>query len=304
MGNDNHKIVFFERINKLNEFIGDLQMSKLLKGVTKKTFVFAGAGAVGGFLGCFIFDSSGFDHADFVGNILDMALWGLCLGVLIIAAILTAQGVYLKRVPKAAVIVKALLSGIVAGAFSSALGQFIFSYASTISEAVTWVSRAFCWGILGAGLGFGVALFVPNFPKKRAMLAGFIGGFIGGFINNAVSPLLGSFILGFFIGITISILEEALREAWLTVVWGPKETRNISLGATPVKFGTSPESDIYVPDPDKNHNPIRAIFKLENNKVVIEDPVSGRRSELQNSKQINMGKMSIIVNMKKDKVAN
>jgi hypothetical protein len=136
------------------------------------------------------------------------------------------------------------------------------------------------------------------------MLAGFIGGLIGGFICNFVGSLPGSLILGFFISLTISILEETLREAWLTVVWGPKETRNISLGAKPVIFGTSPEADIYIPDPDKSHNPVRAIFRLENNKVVIEDPASGRRSELESSKQINMGKMSVIVNIKKDKAAN
>jgi Ca-activated chloride channel family protein len=169
---------------------------------------------------------------------------------------------------------------------------------------VQQIIRALCWGILGVGLGAGVSLFVPNFPKKRAMLAGFIGGTIGGYICNFVGALPGAFILGLFIGLTISILEEAMREAWLTVVWGPKEARNISLGERPVIFGTAPEADIYVPDPDKSHNPIRAIFKLENNRVVIEDPSSGRRSEPENGKQINMGKMSIIVNMKKDNAVN
>jgi hypothetical protein len=277
-------------------------MSELLRGVTKKTLIFGIAGAVGGFVGTFIFNFFGLDdHSGFIENILDMALWGLCLGVFIVATILTAQGIYLKKMPQTAAIIKALVCGIAAGALSSALAQFIFHFTQQISVPVTWISRAFCWGILGAGLGFGVALFVPNFPRKRAMLAGFIGGFIGGFINNVVDSTLGSLILGFFIGFTISIFEEVLREAWLTVAWGPKETRNISLGATPVRFGTSPEADIYVPDPEKIHNPIRAVFRLENNKVVIEDPVSGRRSELENSKQINMGKLSVIVNLKKDK---
>jgi hypothetical protein len=279
-------------------------MNKLLQGITKKTLVFAAAGAIGGFVGTFIFDFFGLSsHLDFIGNIVDMALWGLCLGVFIVTAILAVQGIYLKKAPQAAAIIKALGSGIVAGALSGALAQFIFSFTSTINEAVTWISRAFCWGILGVGLGFGVALFVPNFPKKRAMLAGFIGGFIGGFICNFIGSLPGALILGLFVGLTISILEEALREAWLTVVWGPKETRNIALGTKPIIFGTSPEADIYIPDPDKSHNPIRAIFRLENNRVVIEDPASGRKSVLENSKQINMGKMSVIVNMKKDKAA-
>jgi hypothetical protein len=279
-------------------------MSKLLQGVTKKTRVFGIAGAIGGFAGIFIFNASGLNSSDFIGKIVDMAFWGLCLGVFIVAAILTAQGMYLKKAPQPAAIIKALVSGIIAGAFSGALAQFIFHFTSTISEAVTWISRAFCWGILGVGLGFGVALFVPNFPKKRAMLAGFIGGFIGGFICNFVGSLPGSLILGFFIGLTISILEEALREAWLTIVWGPKEMRNISLGATPIRFGASTEADIYLPDPDKNHNPIRAIFRVENDRVVIEDPASGRRSEAQNDKQINMSKISVIVHVKKSKAAN
>jgi hypothetical protein len=273
--------------------------------VTRKTLVFGIAGAIGGFLGTFIFDSSySGAYSDPIEVIVAMALWGLCLGVFIVATILAAQGIYLKKAPRTAAIIKALVSGIAAGALSGALAQFIFSYTSSFSEVATWISRAFCWGILGAGLGFGVALFVPNFPKKRAVLAGFIGGFIGGFICNAVGGLPGSLILGFFIGLTISILEEALREAWLSIVWGPKEIRNISLGARPIRFGASPEADVYIPDPDKNHNPIRAIFRVENNKVVIEDPASGRRSEAQNDKQINMGKISVIVHVKKSKTEN
>ncbi|MDR2702133.1 MAG: hypothetical protein LBB72_06860 [Spirochaetaceae bacterium] len=48
------------------------------------------------------------------------------------------------------------------------------------------ISRIICWGIAGCGIGLGVSLFVPNYPKNRAMAAGFLGGLIGGGIYTAI----------------------------------------------------------------------------------------------------------------------
>jgi hypothetical protein len=280
-------------------------MSKLLQGVTKKTLVFGIAGAIGGLVGNPIAQMLGLYEKlmEFMGGMLYTAAWIAFVGLGIAIALLTAQSIYLKKAPQIKSIVITAIISVLVSAASGAVMEVLFDIAS-INALASQIARVIAWGILGLVLGWCISRFVPNLPGKRAIIAGFVGGLVGGIFCNFLGSQVGTPILGFFIGLTISILEEALREAWLTVVWGPKETRNISLGAKPVIFGTSPEADIYIPDPDKSHNPIRAIFRLENNKVVIEDPASGRRSELESSKQINMGKMSVIVNMKKDKVPN
>jgi hypothetical protein len=279
-------------------------MSKLLQGVTKKTLIFAVAGAIGGLAGNPIADALGLRMklGQFMGGMLFTAAWVAFVGLGIAIALLAAQSIYLKKAPQIKSIVITAIIGIIVSAASGAVMEVLFDIAS-VNKLAEQIARAVAWGILGLVLGWCISRFVPNLPGKRAMAAGFAGGLVGGIFCNFVGSQVGTPILGFFIGLTISILEEALREAWLTVVWGPKEMRNIALGTKPVVFGTSREADIYVPDPDKSHNPIRAIFRLENNRVVIEDPASGRRSVLENSKQINMGKMSVIVNMKKDKAA-
>ena len=154
-------------------------------------------------------------------------------------------------------------------------------------------------------MGWGVSIFVPNFPKKRAMAAGFLGGLIGGaifratfaipFISGVMGRIVGVMALGFFIGLTISYIEEALREAWLTVIWGRNETKTVSLGQRPITFGSSREADIFL----ANEAPVKAAVQIENAKVIMYDKTTNQRRELQNGSQVNLGRVSFVVNTKK-----
>ena len=111
------------------------------------------------------------------------------------------------------------------------------------------VSRLVGWTVLGAILGRGMGLFIPNLPGKRASVAGGLGGFLGSLallsLGEGFGRVAGATLLGACIGVMIVLVEELAREAWLVVSWGPNEKVNISLGRQPVLIGSSPK--VYLP---------------------------------------------------------
>jgi hypothetical protein len=277
---------------------------------TLKTLIFAAAGGAGAFAGE---EVSGrlrmnmtFSYA--LGtHVLEMAFWAGILSLLISIALITAQHVLQRKPPNLKRVLPPMLLGIVTGTFAGGIAQVIFNYTQNISPFVRTTSNALCWGVFGAGLGLGVSFFMPNFPKKRAALAGFLGGTLGGAIYVAmisseqnIGGLIGVVVLGTAIGAVISFVEEALREAWLTVVWGPKETTNISLGQKPVVFGASREADVYL-SPRRGEPeipPVRAVVGIDGGRVFLDDRVSGGRRELRNGETVDLGRVSVIANVK------
>jgi len=277
------------------------------KKISERTVAFGIAGALGGGIGTLItelFLSN--EYSTNIQVLIAMAIWAAFIGMCISIGLLVAQSIYQKKKPEIKLLVKTTLIGFGMGAISGAIAQFI--YGSTIENMTIIVSeiiRALCWGIMGIGVGLGVSLFVPNYPKKRAIIAGFVGGFIGSIffiiLANTLSEVAGRFfglaILGFFIGFTISIIEEALREAWLTVIWGKNESRTISLGDKPIVFNSSPGADIYISKDIVP--PVNVTVQIENSKVVMYDKNNNQRRELQNGERIDFGKVSFVVNVKK-----
>jgi hypothetical protein len=113
--------------------------------------------------------------------------------------------------------------------------------------------------------------------------------------------IFGVMILGAFIGFSILFIEEALREAWLTVIWAQNETTTVSLGEKPLSFGSSREVGVYLPrrPSDPPAPPVRAVFYIENGKIIMEDRLSGGRNEIRNGAQIDLGRVRVIVHTKK-----
>jgi hypothetical protein len=273
--------------------------------VTKRTLIFAIAAGAGAFAGALASQplSAGITP-DFWGIIISIGLWAGLIGLGISVALIAAQTFYLKKKLVIGPVIISALRGIAAGAASGALAQFIYNYTHHISPAMSVISRIICWGIFGWGLGWGVSFYISNYPARRAMLAGFTGGIIGGLICvNLESTILGSLseiMLGLVIGLAISLVEEALREAWLTVIWGPKETANVSLGAKPVVFGSTPEADVYLPRKrgDRKPLPVSAVVRVENGQVVLEDKVTNQRGVLRNGGEVAIGRLRVVVNTK------
>jgi len=277
------------------------------KSISIKTIIFGIAGALGGAAGELVSEIFKVNEGSstFMGNVFNVAVWAAFIGLGISVGLLAAQSIYLKKKPVLASLIKTAIIGILLGAVAGGIAQVAFAFTYNISVMVEIISRTICWGIMGWGVGWGVSTFVPNFPKKRAMAAGFLGGLIGGaifratfampFITGVMGRVAGIIALGFFIGLTISYIEEALREAWLTVIWGKNETKNITLGQRPIAFGSSREADIFL----SNEAPVKATVQIENAKVVMYDKTNNQRRELQNGSQVNLGKVSFVVNTKK-----
>jgi len=276
------------------------------RSISVKTIIFGIAGALGGAVGELIseiFSNEG--GITFWGNVGIVALWAAFIGLGVSVGLLAAQSIYLKKKPVLKSIIKTAIIGILLGAVAGGIAQAAFAFTYNISVIAEIISRIICWGIMGWGVGWGVSIFVPNFPKKRAMAAGFLGGLIGGaifratfaipFISGVMGRIVGVMALGFFIGLTISYIEEALREAWLTVIWGRNETKTVSLGQRPITFGSSREADIFL----ANEAPVKAAVQIENAKVIMYDKTTNQRRELQNGSQVNLGRVSFVVNTKK-----
>jgi hypothetical protein len=281
-------------------------VSNLAKNVTRKSRVFGIAGGIGAIVGEIISELSDIlTTSSFIGNIVSVALWSALISLGVSIGLLIAQNIYLRKLSFSKTIVKTALLGIVSGAFAGALAQVVFAFTQNISTLAEIVSRIICWGIMASGVGLGVSLFVPNYPRKRAMLAGLLGGIIGGALFRASFGILpdvagrvfGTGILGVFIGLTISVVEEILREVWITIDWGKNETTTVSLGKNAIVLGSSSEADIYLPR--NKFPPVTAIIKIENSKVIVDNKLDNQRTEMTDNSEINLGMLKIIIHTKK-----
>lgn len=144
------------------------------------------------------------------------------------------------------------IGGLAAGFIGGTAGQLIFLPVAGI-PLVASLGQVFGWAILGAVLARGIALYVPNLSPMRSIIGGAIGGGIAafGFIiasfimslfgesaGEALGRFTGAIALGFVIGLMVALIEAASREFWLEVRYGTRETRNVTLGDSPVTIGS------------------------------------------------------------------
>jgi len=198
-----------------------------VKSIGIKTIIFGFAGALGGTIGelisqCLRLNETGRTYFETVIRSAAGTAF-FCLGVSV--GLLIAQNIYLKKRPVLKSLIKIAIIGILLGAAAGIIAQMAFSVTRDVFNIAlnisSIISCILCWGIMGKGIGWEVSLFVPNYPKKHAMTAGFVGGLIGGIIFTVTLSLLpastgritGIVALGFFIGLTISCVEEAFRKA-------------------------------------------------------------------------------------------
>ncbi|GHV67705.1 hypothetical protein FACS1894199_13710 [Bacteroidia bacterium] len=278
--------------------------------ITNKTAKFGLAGALGAGIAEVISEAvpQQIVSIPFWGILGHVAIWAGIIGIGTAIALQIAQNCYLRKPVLSLSMLKTAFFGGIIGGFVGGLAQVVFAFTQGISESVEIISRILCWGIFGFGLGWSVSYFIPNFPKKRALLAGLLGGIVGGavfrfsfeILPETYGRIIGVAILGFFIGLVISFVEEVLREAWLTVVWGKNESTSVALGTKEIILGSSPKADIYLPV-EKNYPPITAIIGLKNNIVFFDNKIDNKRIELRNGSRITMGAVEVIVNLKTEK---
>jgi len=282
------------------------------KYVTKRTLKFGIAGAIGAACGCVIADGlfeQDENYESFFEIVVSVAFWAGIIGIGTAIALQMLQNNYLRKPLFSASMLKTSILVLFLGGVSGGLAQVIFGLTYNISETVEIISRILCWGLFGLGIGWSVATFVPNFPKKRALLAGLLGGIMGGAIfrfSSIIFPdsygrLVGVATLGFFIGLMISYVEEVLREAWLTVVWANNKTTSVALGKKEIILGSSPKADIYLPA-EKNYPKITAVIEFKNSQVFIDNKIDNQRTELKHGSKITMGEIEFTVNLDRRKM--
>jgi hypothetical protein len=108
-------------------------------------------------------------------------------------------------------------------------------------------------------------------------------------LNEVMGRLLGGFLLGLCVGAMVGVVELIVREAWLNVIYSPKEQTRINLGAAQVSFGTGEADTVFV----RGSSPLAVVFKLENGAIICVE--NGRRRVVANGDRVSVGKLTVEV---------
>ncbi|MGH7835698.1 MAG: hypothetical protein ACREQK_18790 [Candidatus Binatia bacterium] len=272
-------------------------LTRLNPSSYRKALIFGAWGAAGGAIGglVYIYPLSKIG----IGRIPPVAEWMwlfAAFGLFTVVAIIVGYSSYLKRPFQSAELLKASVFGLIAGAVAGALAAFVM-----ISTNVTHdLMRPLCWGIAGGVLGLGLSYRIQNLGMSRGLIGGAIGGlcggtlvqFLSGGIENILVFIFGSAAVGFFIGLMLVIAETMLREAWLDVSYGPKETRSVSLGAEPVSIGGDVGAcTVYA----RNAPPVAFRYRLDQGRVTCEDVTKGSVATVQPGSSRVIGNLTVTV---------
>lgn len=281
-------------------------MTKLL------LFAFIGslAGLAGGLAGEVVLAgwpavAGGLPMADTVAAYSRVAAWTACIGVVLAIGLVVGQNLYLRRCPiglRQLLVVASgsLAAGLVAGVAGQAMQRALEAAAGSLSGgARTELAQGLGWMLLGGLLAACIAMFVPNLPKARAALAGAIGGGLGAWAffdlsewgGDTAGRLAGAAALGACVGSMLVAAERAFRKAWLEVVYGPKESRIVSLGGEPVTVGSAAGATIFA-----RGTPAQVFcFRLQDGRVACDEVASGRTTTLSDGDVRQAGSLLIRV---------
>lgn len=242
-----------------------------------------------------------FAEEDRIPLLIAIALWTAALAAGISLALVAGQKLYLHQTwPGLADLLRALRSGLLAGAIGGVIGQWFFQ---STSGAAGWdvISRILAWGILGGLIGGGMSLFVPNLNWQRGFLGGGLGGLIGAVVfalcslwltDSVLGRLLGATVVGLCIGVMIALAELAFRRYWLEVTFGEREVRTFTLGPATVAVGSDDrQAAVYVPDA-----PPKALgYRAVGHRIFCEDFATGKTSQVPPGDQRHLGKVRMRV---------
>jgi pSer/pThr/pTyr-binding forkhead associated (FHA) protein len=156
-----------------------------------------------------------------------------------------------------------ILIGMAAGFVGANFGMAIFGplYTYPARNPIAFVgnviARAFGWALIGALAGT-----VDGWRKQSVRIGrnGLIGGLIGGFLGGGVfeivpylmpgvsagaaSRTLGFVITGAMIGLFIALVQEWLKEAWVKIVLGKNEGKEVLIEKVESRIGRAELSEI------------------------------------------------------------
>ena len=228
-----------------------------------------------------------------------IGIWTALLAVGLTAALMAGQNRYLGRLWNAGGLNRAVLGAAGAGIASGMVGQALYFLFALVSPSLGGVGFFAGWLLLGALLGLGVSLFIPNLHLTKATLAGLIGGGLGAaaFLAFALgfADWLGRFagasILGFAIGLMVALVEVAYRQAWLEVVFGSGELITVNLGPEPVKVGEGRECTVWARGASK----VALRYWLREGRVICDDVEGGREQAVGEGDKRVAGSVTVVV---------
>lgn len=261
------------------------------------------AGAIGGLAGALLGELAprGPEEFNELALVLNVAIWSALIAVPIALALrwaIAMNGGHRWLAVRHAAL--AMSIGAVAGALSGGAAQYLFNlFEDGVFKDL--VARTFCWGIMGGFLGLGLSYGIPNLKKWRGAALGFVGGVAGGAgflganhleIGGMGARSIGGVAIGGLIGLAIAIAEviEVRKGASLRIIYGPKESVEMALGAVPVTFGDSPSDTVYV-----RGLGARALSVLARGAVVVAKKGTDPEVTLRNGSSISIGSVSIQV---------
>lgn len=207
-------------------------------------------GLVGWGLGEFFIPSNPFYWTrQFLSLVVLTGCWFGMVGLAIAISLYIGHSYHLRRHFRVdrGLIFTAIL-GLLAGGVAGAVAQFAYA-----GIGPTEFLRVICWGVAGGLLGLMLSFRIPNLGCWRGLAGGLVGGLIGGSLfvaamtfSQQVGRVAGLAAIGFCIGVMIVIVEAFFREAWLEVMYGPREVSTVSLGSTPVSLGAE-RCVVYLP---------------------------------------------------------
>lgn len=230
---------------------------------------------------------------------------GLCL------ALIAGQNAYLRRPlfsPRQ--LSAGTLGGLGAGFVAGLLGAIIFlpfgghvtqSAPNQFSPSILQSAGTIVgWLVLGALVGRGTALFVPNLAPSRSWIGGALGGLIGSIAylmtsfaaSQIIGRFLGAAVLGLAIGLLVALVEAAFRSAWLEVSYGPEETIRVNLGSERVSIGSDSKACTVFAF---GGPPVALRYRLVDGKIECQDAISGSTTEVQPGDRRVVGNVAITV---------
>lgn len=237
-----------------------------------------------------------------VGLVLHTGLWSATFTAVLTFGLFSAGEIY-NRHPwlSPAILRKALPVGAIAGAIAGAAAQAVYTIQMQSVIARELLFKPACWGLMGGLLGWRLVSAIPNLGLGRGVTGGAIGGFLGGlafvatgiFLPETLGRMVGVGLLGAALGLAIVTIEAIFREAYLEVVWAPKEVTYVTLGSRPVFIGGG-DDHVYVRGLSQN----AATVALDQGKIYYTDKATGKRTELKNGSKLHIGSVMILIKAK------
>jgi pSer/pThr/pTyr-binding forkhead associated (FHA) protein len=228
-------------------------------------------GAIGGFLGWVLVELFRLaPDNQRTATMTTVVLFGAVIGLLDGLALGVGEGITAGTKPKfqRAVLVGAV-AGMLGGVLGLAFGQKFYETLLTTAGIhrqgepgfgqflIQLVARSIGWGLIGTFVGASVGMPSGSTQKIRnGLIGGAIGGLIGGFAfeivgvvtgSGGVLPrLIGLTSIGAAVGFFVSLVEEALKAAWVRILVGRNEGREVVIDKPLATVGRDELADVPI----------------------------------------------------------